>query len=310
MYLGYLTSCLPTTPLEDKVKFAKEQGFKALEVAVWPRENERDYASSDIDVANLTQEEADRIKKMMDDNGLEITSLAYYDNNLDVDPEKRAFYNEHTRRVIDAAEMLGVPTVGTFVGRNIDKSLADNFDEFEEVFTELVGYAEEKGVKVIIENCPMFGWQRPNEPGALGFTPEQWHEMFRRVPNKNFGLNFDPSHLLLQHIDYLPLLEEFKDRIFHVHAKDAAVDMDMFHYYGVYNRILPDPDEHQFQNGYWRFNMPGLGQVDWKAFFEALKDIGYDGVVSIEHEDADYEGSEEKVFEGLAKGYEFLKELI
>lgn len=310
MHIGYLTACLPTTPIEDKVKFAKEQGFQSLEVACWPRENDRDYAASDIDVANLDEEGAAKIKQLFEENGVRISSLGYYDNNLDVDPEKRAFINGHTKKVIDAAVLLGVDRVGTFIGRNIDKSIVDNFEEFEEVFGEIVNYADERGVKIIIENCPMMGWQKPMEPGTISFTPELWHEMFKRVPNKNFGLNFDPSHLLFQKIDYLPLIEEFKDRIFHVHAKDATVDEEKFRYYGVMNRIFPDPDARMFENGYWRFVMPGLGDVDWKALVAELEKIGYDDVISIEHEDPDYEGSEELIYEGLRKGYEYLKDIV
>ncbi|MCX7772062.1 MAG: sugar phosphate isomerase/epimerase, partial [Clostridia bacterium] len=214
MVLGFLTVCLGNMPLKEKAKWAGENGFKALEVACWPRSNDRDYASSDLDVATLTQGEADEIKAYFKEYGLTISSLAYYDNNLDRALNKRAFVNNHVKKCIDAAVMLGVPAVGTFVGRNIDKSIKDNFDEFEVVFKDLVGYAEQRGIKLMIENCPMEGWQMAGVPGTISFTPELWEEMFRRVPNANFGLNFDPSHLLFQLIDYIPLIEKFKDRIF------------------------------------------------------------------------------------------------
>ncbi len=303
MFIGFLTSCLPTVSLDEKIEWAKNHGFKALEVAVWPRENDRDYASSDIDVANLTQEEADAIMKKVRDAGLVITSLAYYDNNLDRDPEKRAFVNNHTMKCIDAAAMLGVDSVGTFVGRNIDKSIEDNFPEFQEVFSKIVGYAEEKGVKIIIENCPMDGWQKPGVPGTISFTPQLWEEMFRLVPNKNFGLNFDPSHLYYQLIDYNKLIKQFKDRIFHVHAKDAELFEDKLSYYGIHDAFFGS-------EGWWRFRMPGLGKVDLKGMVEALREIGYDGVISIEHEDHLYEGSNEKVYEGLELGLSYLQTFV
>lgn len=303
MYIGFLTACLPTVSLDEKIEWASKHGFKALEVAVWPRTNERDYASSDIDVANLTQEGADAIMKQVHDAGLKISSLAYYDNNLDCDPEKRAFVNNHTMKCIDAAAMLGVDSVGTFVGRNIDKSIEDNFPEFQEVFSKIVGYAEEKGVKIIIENCPMNDWQKPGEPGTISFTPQLWEEMFRLVPNKNFGLNFDPSHLYPQLIDYNALIKQFKDRIFHVHAKDAEMFDDKLAYYGIH-------DAYFGVDGYWRFRMPGLGKVDLKGMVEALKEIGYDGVVSIEHEDLLYEGTNEKVYEGLELGLSYLQTFV
>lgn len=306
MYLSFLTVCLGNMPLREKAEWAGRNGFKSLEIACWPKVNDRDYSACDIDVANLTLAEADEIKGYIKEYGLTISSLAYYDNNLDRDPEKRAFVNNHVRKCIDAAVILDAPSVGTFTGRNIDKSIEDNFNEFEEVFTGLVGYAESKGIQLIIENCPMEGWQVKGQPGTISFTPELWEEMFRRVPNKNFGLNYDPSHLLFQLIDYIAPLSRFKDRIFHVHAKDSEVFQDRLKYYGVFDRQLGG---HHGQ-GYWRFRMPGMGQVDWNRFIKALKDIGYDEVLSIEHEDPVYEGSEEKVKEGLVLGKKHLEKFI
>lgn len=305
MYIGFLTVCLGNMPLKDKAEWAAKNGFKALEVACWPYENDRDYSSCDIDVAKLDEKEAGRIKGYMEEYGLKITSLAYYDNNLHQDPQRRAFINNHVKKCIDAAVLLGVPSVGTFVGRNINKSIKDNFDEFEEVFSSLVPYAEDKGIKLIIENCPMEGWQLPGQPGTISFTPELWREMFRRVPNKNFGLNYDPSHLRFQLIDYIAPIAEFKDRIFHVHAKDSEVLEDRLAQYGVFNKQLDTEG-----SGYWQFRMPGLGQVDFEAFIKALRDIGYDDVVSIEHEDPMYEGSDEKVKEGLLLGKSHIERFI
>lgn len=308
MYLGFLTVCLGNMPLKEKAKWASENGFKSLEIACWPKDNTRDYSASDIDVENLTPEEAEEIKKYFKEYGLTISSLAYYDNNLDRDPEKRKFINNHLKKCIDAAKMLGTDMVGTFVGRNIEKSIKDNFDEFERVFTDIISYAEDKGIKIIIENCPMEGWQVPGLPGTISFTPELWEEMFRRIPSKNFGLNLDPSHLVWQFIDYIDVIPEFKDRIFHVHAKDTEVFEDKFKRYGVFNRQLYTGTHGEF--GYWRYRMPGMGNVDWGKFIKALKDNGYDGVISIEHEDPLYEGSEEKVKEGLLLGLKHLSQFV
>ena len=220
MKLGFLTVCLGNMPLEKKAEWARENGFESLEIACWPESNDRDYSSSDIDVVNLTQKKADEINRMMKDNGLAISSLAYYDNNMDRDLDRRKAINNHLLKVIDAAAMLDTDLVGTFIGRNIDKSIRENFDEFEEVFGKIVEYAEKNKVRLMIENCDMKGWQIPGLPGTISFSPELWAEMFRRIPSKNFGLNYDPSHLVLMLMDYLGPISEFKDRIFHVHAKD------------------------------------------------------------------------------------------
>lgn len=307
MYLGFLTGCLGGIPLKEKAKWASEQGFKALELSCWPRTNSRDYSGSEIDVANFTAEEAKEIKEYFKEYGLSISSLAYYDNNLDRDLEKRSFINNHFKKCVDAAVLLGVPAVGTFIGRNIDKSLEENFDEFQVVFSDLATYAERKGIKVMIENCHMVGWQVEGLPGTISFTPELWREMFKRVPNKNFGLNYDPSHLIGMLIDYIDPIKEFKDRIFHVHAKDTEVFEDKLKQYGVFNKQLNKTHE---DFGYWVPKMPGLGQINWKRFISELHEIGYEGVISIEHEDPLYEGSEEKVKQGLKIGIEYLSKLV
>jgi sugar phosphate isomerase/epimerase len=301
MYLGFLTVCLGKMPLREKAEWAAKNGFKALEVACWPQKNDREYSSCDINVEKLTAKEAEEIKGYIKALGLTITSLAYYDNNLNNDLKKRASINDHVKKCIDAAVLLGVPAVGTFAGRNQGKSIKDNFDEFEIVFGELASYAEGKGIRLMIENCPMEGWQIQGIPGTISFTPELWREMFRRVPNKNFGLNYDPSHLRFQLIDYIAPIAEFKDRIFHVHAKDSEVFEDKLARYGVFNKQLDGEG-----TGYWQFRMPGLGQVDFPAIVKALKAVGYDGVLSIEHEDPLYEGSEARVKEGLILGREYL----
>lgn len=306
MYLGFLTVCLGGIPLYEKAKWASENGFKSLELACWPQTNDRDYSSCDIDVEKLTQVEADVIKAYFKELKLTISSLAYYDNNLNCDLAKRKAANNHVKKCIDAAVMLGTPAVGTFAGRNIDKSITENFEEFEQVFGELVAYAESKNILLMIENCPMEGWQKAGILGTISFTPELWEEMFRRVPSKYFGLNFDPSHLLFQMIDYIPLVTQFKDRIFHVHGKDTEVFEEKFRYYGIFNKQI----DGGHNKGFWRYRMPSLGQVDWKNLIAELKDIGYDGVISIEHEDPIYEGSEEKIKQGLVIAKNYLNELV
>lgn len=307
MKLGFLTVCLGDIPLREKARWASESGFQSLEIACWPKLNDRDYSSSDIDVTALTQAEADEIKAYMKEFGLEISSLAYYDNNLDRDPSRRAFVNAHVKKCIDAAVMLGTDMVGTFAGRNADKKIEGNFDDFEHVFGELVGYAESKGVRIIIENCPMEGWQVPGVPGTISYSPELWDEMFKRVPSANLGLNLDPSHLMFQLIDFYALIPKYIDRIFHVHAKDAEIFDDRLKLYGIFDRVL---GRKHGDFGFWRYRMPSLGQTDWARFAAILKEYGYDGVLSIEHEDPLYEGSEEKIKEGLRVAYRHLKTVI
>lgn len=306
MYLGFLTGCMGEIPLIEKAKWAADNGLKAIEISCWPRANDRDYSATDIDVSSLNKNEAADIRSQVNDLGLSITSLAYYDNNLSADSAKRDFINSHLYKVIDAAQLLGVELVGTFIGRNHTISLEENFDEFEKVFSRIVSYAEDRGIKIMIENCPMTGWQVPGFPGTISFSPELWREMFARVPSKSFGLNYDPSHMAGMLMDYIAPIEEFKDRIFHTHAKDMLVRRGVLSQTGIFNKQLANSST----ENYCKPVMPGRGDVDFKKWIEALKKAGYNGVVSIEHEDADYEGSLDKVQAGLLVAINNLKQYI
>ncbi|MCA1598861.1 MAG: sugar phosphate isomerase/epimerase, partial [Chloroflexi bacterium] len=263
MKLGFLTACMPERPLSEVVHFASAHGYQTLEVACWPRTSERDYNASHIDVTTLDHAGADEIQRMCELSGLSISALAYYENNLAADPNERAVVNGHLRKVIDAAALLGVGLVGTFVGHDLSKTAAENGDEAVRVFGELTDYAGQKDVRLMIENCPMVGWQQPWTPGNLCYAPEQWDALFAAVPA--LGLNLDPSHLYWLGVDPYALARAYGAHILHAHAKDTEVLRDK-------HARIPILD-----GGWWRYRMPGLGEIDWPRFISALQEGGYDG---------------------------------
>ncbi|HEX2866957.1 MAG TPA: sugar phosphate isomerase/epimerase [Ignavibacteriales bacterium] len=307
MKLGFLTACLPKLKLEDLAKWASNEGFQSLELASWPVKSKRDYQARQIDAANFKPQDAERINEMFSKYNLTISSLAYYDNNLHPDLKKRKEYHDHLKKVINAASMLGVNLVGTFVGGRPDKSPTDNMKEIGKVFRPLVKYAEDKGVRLMIENCPMDGWLKFAVPGNYAYSPELWTALFNEVPGKNFGLNLDPSHLYWLGIDYLQVIHDFKDKIFHAHAKDTEILASGQYEYGFFGRQI---DPIPWKSGWWRYRIPGLGEIDWQRFISTLQEEGYNNVISIEHEDPVWEGSEEKVKNGLKLGYRHLSPFI
>jgi sugar phosphate isomerase/epimerase len=237
---------------------------------------------------------------MLAGRGLEISSLAYYPNVLSGDADHDAASIDHLKRVIDAAVLLEVPIVGTFIGANQEQGLEQNFAAFLETWPPIIAYAAERGIKIAIENCPML-WKQTWPGGQnLAYSPAIWTRMFEAVPNDNFGLNYDPSHLVWQFIDYLRPIKEFRDRIFHVHAKDMEIDREMLYRDGVlgcgFNWAIP--------------RLPGLGEVDWARFTAALYAIGYDYVISVEHEDRDFEKTEDLVKRGFDLTRNVLQPLI
>lgn len=291
MKLGIMTAALPKMALPELASWAAESGFGMLEIACWPTgKAERRYAGvTHIDVETLDKAGAAEVRAIMADSGLEISSLAYYPNYLVPDLEQRAFYVDHLKKVIDAATLLEVPIVGTFVGADQSKYATENLETFAKVWPPIVKYARERGIRIAIENCPML-WD-DTWPGGqnVAYSPSIWTRMFEIIPDDNFGLNYDPSHLIWQFIDEVRPITDFRDRIFHVHAKDLRIDRELLYQDGI---LAPG-----FR---WAIpRMPGLGDVRWADFMAALYAIGYDYVVSIEHEDRVFEGTEEKVKRGF-----------
>ena len=307
MKLGFLTACLPNVSLEDLAKFASGQGFKTLELAAWPVDSSRDYQARQIDAAKFDKSEASRVKDLFAEHNLQISAMAYYDNNLHPDLEQRKKYLEHLKKVIDTAQMLDVELVGTFVGSRPDKTPSENIKEIGKVFRDILKYAGDRGVKIMIENCPMENWMKFGLPGNYAYSPELWDALFNELPDENFGLNFDPSHLYWLGIDYLQAAEDYAEKIFHAHAKDTEILAAGEYNYGLFGRQI---DPVPWKSGWWRYRMPGLGEIDWKKFISVLQEHGYDNVLSIEHEDPIWEGSEEKVKTGLKLGYKYLSQFV
>jgi sugar phosphate isomerase/epimerase len=301
MKLGFLTACLPDRPLDRIASWAAENGFEALEVAAWPRLGNRPFTASHIDVENF---DADKIRTLFDRHGLALTSLAFYDNNLHPDPDERVAINKHVLACIDAAAELGVPTVGTFVGRDPTKPVAENLREAEKVFARLVDRAGERGVKIVIENCVMEGWHPDGYPGNLAYSPELWEWMF----GLGLYLNFDPSHLVWMGIDPVEALRPYVDRVAHAQAKDIEVFPNRRNRYGWPGRAVERPDP--WDVGWWRYRVPGLGQVDWARVVDTLYEGGFDYVLSVEHEDPVWGGTEERIETGLRVAQRTLRPLI
>ncbi len=307
MKLGFLTACLPGLDLDSQVAWAAAQGFQTLELAAWPVQSSRDYQARQIDAATFNASDASRVRDLFARHGMDISAMAYYDNNLDPDLQKRQCYLDHLKKVINTAALLGVELVGTFVGARPDRTPDENMKEIGGVFRGLTSFAADKGVRLMIENCPMDGWQRFGLPGNFAYSPELWDALFNEVPAANFGLNFDPSHLYWLGIDYLQAARDFAPKIFHAHAKDTEMLAAGAYRYGLFGRQLsPVP----WKSGWWRYRMPGLGKIDWKALISTLQERGYDGVLSIEHEDPVWEGSEEKVKAGLRLGLKHLSQFV
>lgn len=303
MQLGFVSAILPELSLEDVLRFAAETGFDCVEVMCWPvGKAERRYAGvTHLDVSDFDAAAAARVRKLCESTGVAISSLGYYPNPLVADEAESAVYVRHLEKLIRAARLLGIGRATTFVGRDPQKSVDDNWPRFLKTWKPLIALAEKEQVRVGIENCPML-FTRDEWPGGknLATTPAVWRRMFQDIDSPNFGLNYDPSHMVWQQMCYLKPLRDFTAKLFHVHAKDVRIDKHRLDEVG----ILAHPNE------YHTPKLPGLGDVDWGKFVSVLGDVGYTGPVCIEVEDRAYEGSLELRKLSLRQSHQYLRQFI
>jgi len=228
MQLGFASAILPDLDLAEVISFAAAEGFECVELMCWPvaTSDQRRYAGvTHIDVAGFDETRAAAVLDLCARSGVDISALGYYPNPLTPDRAERAVYVEHLKRVIDAAALLGVDVVNTFIGRDQHRPVEEQWETVEEVWRPLIAHASAAGVQLAIENCPML-FSLDEWPGGknLAISPAVWDELFERLPSANLGLNFDPSHLVWQKIDVDRALRDYAEKLVHVHLKDERVD--------------------------------------------------------------------------------------
>lgn len=305
MKLGFVSAILDGWNMEEMVDTAAKLGFGCVEAACWPQGRvERRYAGvSHIDVERVLSEESyvDYVKQYFQVRNVEISALAYYPNPMDGNEEKRQAAIEHLKKVIAASHKLGINMVTTFIGREQDKTLEENLVLVQEIWPPILKEAEENGVRIAIENCPMlFGSGQWPGGQNLMTTPEIWRQVFRILPSPSLGINYDPSHFVWQMMDYIKPIYEFRDKIFHVHYKDIKLYRERLDQVGIMAYPL------QFMSP----KLPGLGDVDWGRYVSALTDIGYTGCTCIEVEDKAFEGSKESVLHSLKLSKRYMEQFV
>lgn len=303
MRLGFLTAPFPETPLDVVADWAAASGFESLEIACWPPSSgdARRYAgTSHIDVTDLSPARATEVVDEIAAKGLAISGLGFYPNPLHPDPAHRERVIGHLRHVIVAAGRMGVPFVNTFMGGDAAKSQDENWEDALRIWPAIVRHAQDNGVQITIENCPMI-FSRDEWPGGvnIAWNPYIWRRIIEQWGG-TVGLNYDPSHLVWLMIDQARFIREFGPHILHVQAKDVQIDRD-----GLYERGT-------MSSGIgWQIpRLPGLGEADWPTIFAALYRAGYDGDIIIEHEDRDFEKTDALVKRGFLLARDILRPYV
>jgi sugar phosphate isomerase/epimerase len=302
--LGFVSAILPNKSLDEVLAFAQKEHFACVEVMCWPSENAdtRRYAGvSHISVDALSHDELLVLKDKLANQPVKISALGYYPNPMDPDEKQASFYRNHIKKIIKAASVLGIGNVNTFIGRDFTKNIDYNISKFKEVWPEIIYLADSLHIKIGIENCPMF-FSDDEWPGGknLATTPKIWDQLFSIIPSNNFGLNYDPSHMVWQMMDYLYPIYAYKDKLHHIHLKDVKVYHDKLNQVG----ILANPLE------YHSPKIPGLGDINWGSFISALNDVRYRGPIVIEVEDKAYEGSDEDIVKAIRSARNHLNQFL
>jgi sugar phosphate isomerase/epimerase len=282
MKLSFLTNAI--TDLEK----AAQLGFDGIELGAG--------ALVQAQEGHIDHEAIAQVKRLSERHRVRIEALAFYEiafrSQVYTSPE---IVLQAYEQVFNAAEHIGVTIIASMAGFDANRDWDANIQLFADRFGPVADLAEKRGVKIAFENWMALRGKLPFRPVNIGGSPDTWDAMFSAVPSKALGLEFDPSHLYWQGIDHIRALREFKDRIYHVHAKDTE--------------MLPERRYRGGVNGdYFRVRIPGYGDIRWTQFISALDEIGYRGDVAIEHEDPIYWG--DRFDEGLDRGRKVLHPLI
>ena len=283
MKIGYFgTGIMGQLDLADFARWGKENGFGEINVP-WNRDDARAIA---------------------DQSGLEIWSTyGQAAQPITGDDREREIQIAQGRHALDLAAKQGIPTVQFGHRKDTRVGGRDNLELFRLGFEPLARYAEQVGVKIVFENYPARG-------NNLAITPELWDAMFEAVPSPALGICMDPSHLVWLGIDYLRATRDFRDRVYHAHAKDTEFLADGSYRYGIFGAQLDVPVGAPAH--WWRYRLPGYGVVDWPAFISTLAEIGYDGPLTIEHEDDvwGWRTDAERAKRGLILARQFLETYV
>lgn len=303
MKIGFLTNAL--------VEQARRSGLNAFqtldEVAAWAA----DHGFTDLECGPMLPLDRAAYERVLGEGRIAITALIYCRNYLSTDPEEAATHLAELKKRIEFAGALGIDKVVTSTGidKRIEEGIYDrdpnvkdrgnmirripvrSLDQVVDLYGPLLELAEKNSVRLCLENCPLMG--------NIAISPVMWRRIFQRLDSDKLGLAYDPSHLVWEMIDPYAPLDEFKDKIFHVHAKDAAIDRARLAETGILTDF-----------SWWSYRIPGRGELDWKKLLSKLKANGYTGTISLEHEDAAYEGTLPAVEQGLLDGKAHLEQCL
>ncbi len=248
-------TCLPGLHAEAWAPSMAKAGFETLSINFH-------MSLHGVDI----EAQGKRLREALAGTGTEITTLGYYCNALEHEDHLRTL-----EKVIDTANAYGASVVSTFAGAFEGRPVEEAFAKFGQVFRELAKRAENRGVRLAIENCPMGGtWQAAT--CNIGLNPKAWVRMFDEVKSDALGLEWEPAHQMAQLIDPIAQLRQWVGKVYHMHGKDMTLDKRALEDYGC---LMPE-------GSFGVFRTPGFGDCDWRVIFAILRMSGFGGDICVE----------------------------
>jgi sugar phosphate isomerase/epimerase len=309
MRFGFITACLGELPLDELIEFAAREGFDDLDVAAWPSfYPPSPFVATHIDAETWTEEQGKALRRHLSDTGVSISQLSFFGNMIQHDEAMRDKYQTYLKRLIEVAVSLEIPVVGTFIGRDVTCTVDQNIALLEERFVPLVRHAEQHGVTLAVENCPMEGWDEYGLRGNIFYSPELWQKVFEVIDSDHFRMIYDPSHSVWLGIDPIWPISQIGDKLVAVHGKDTKIDREALRRYGFFGKQVDRSSP--WEIGWWEYVMPGLGEVDWAAIVRALRQVGFEGTFIIENEDMAWFSTPQKMLKGIVLGKEHIASVL
>jgi sugar phosphate isomerase/epimerase len=277
MKIGFYSAVFHDLPIEEVADWAAEEGFDCLEI---------DFNRHIVESAKL-EKVVDTVRK----NGLEVSSITLFGFLLTSDRSQQEKIRETAKNLVLAASAAEVFATVFFSGRDESLPVVDNYKSLADFLNLLEEESSPSATKIVLENWPGF------HKNSIATTPEGWRTLFARLESTRIGLEFDPSHLLIQGIESLAAYAEVQERVFLIHVKDAKLHPEKVQSEGYYG-------------AWWNYRLPGLGDLDWNNFLGSLQQSQYSGPLIIEHEDFQFgfpAGDLESRKDGLRRSRELLR---
>jgi len=306
-----MTSAFDQLTLDEIIVKAKEVGVQGLDICVFRRDGSRnDFVATHLNYESFSYDDAQRLLAKFNEAQLQL-SLGAFDNLIGGEEAQRVENQNHLLRLIRIAHLLGGDAndvkVGTFVGYNHDlgneeNGFQKNLDAYERVFRPIIKYAEDLGVTILYENCPMEGWRSAGYTGTfnnLTGVLAARKLMYEIIPSAAHGEIYDPSHDVWQHTDPVDVIKHTDmARLHRIHIKGTRKRQNVFwgNLYPVQQveedlarrAGIPIPlnewDRHNYEATLPRFG--GSDSVDWRGFINTLHSRGFAGTLEIENEAA------------------------